>query len=249
MQPNILKITLATALLAVLSGCSNHPVRISNPNSAFCTLAGAGLGGGGAALASAGGPVVAGGVMLGAAIGNYICSSDGRPVAQPVAAVTPAPAAPVQRPAEVVRDLDGDNDGVIDRLDRCPNTPAGAKVNANGCPEVLMTLTGVNFQYDSSQIDPSSESVLNQAVTALNDARTINVRIVGHTDSRGSEEYNQALSERRAIAVRNYLTGKGISASRLTTVGEGEGRPISSNTTDDGRYQNRRVELHVNESR
>lgn len=248
MQRNIIKLVSATAFLAVLSGCSNYQVRTSDPNSPFCTLAGAGLGGGGAVLASAGGPVIAGGVMLGAAIGNYICSSDGRPVEQPVAAAAPAPA-PVQRPAEVVRDLDGDNDGVIDRLDRCPNTPAGTKVDENGCPDVLMTLNGVNFQHDSAQIDPSSEGVLNQAVTALNDSPTVNVRIVGHTDSTGSEEYNQALSERRAVAVRNYLTGKGITASRLTTVGEGESRPVSSNTTDDGRYQNRRVELHVDRNR
>jgi outer membrane protein OmpA-like peptidoglycan-associated protein len=247
MHHNTFKLILATTLVAVLSGCSSYVVRTSDPNSAFCTLAGAGIGGGGAALASAGGPIIAGGVMLGATIGNYICSSDGTPVAQPVQQVAAAPA-PQPAPAPVVQDRDSDNDGVIDRLDRCPNTPAGAKVDANGCPEVLMTLTGVNFAYDSSQIDSSSVRILDQAVAALNEASTVRIRIVGHTDSRGSDEYNQALSVRRANAVRDYFVSKGISASRLTTSGEGESRPVASNNTDDGRHQNRRVELHVVDS-
>ncbi len=236
------KLAIITTLLVVLGGCSNYQVRTSDPNSAFCTLAGAAIGGGSTALASAGGPVVVGAVMLGATVGNYICSSDGRPLAQPVAATTPPP---IQKPAEVVRDLDGDNDGVVDRLDRCPNTAAGSKVNSNGCPDVLMTLTGINFAYDSSQIAPGSERILDNAVTALKEASTVQVRVTGHTDSRGSDQYNQKLSERRADAVRNYLMSKGIAANRVTTTGEGESRPIESNATDDGRYKNRRVELHV----
>jgi len=247
MKHNFTKLILVTALLAVLSGCSSYVVRTSDPNSAFCTLAGAGLGGGGAVLASAGGPISVLSAMAGATIGNYICSSDGTPVAQPVqqAAATPAPQ---PAPAPVVRDVDSDGDGVVDRLDRCPNTPAGVKVDANGCPAVLMTLTGVNFAYDSSQIDASSVRILDQAVAALNEASTVRIRIVGHTDSRGSDEYNQALSVRRANAVRDYFVSKGISAARLTTSGEGERNPVASNNTDDGRFQNRRVELHVVDS-
>lgn len=243
MQRNTISLIFISSLVAIMAGCSSQDVRVSDPNSAFCTLAGAGLGGGAAALASAGGPVTVGGVMLGATIGNYICSSDGRPVAQPVQQPAPAPA-----PAPVVQDRDSDNDGVIDRLDRCPNTPAGAKVNANGCPAVLMTLTGVNFAYDSSRIDASSVRILDEAVTELNQASTVRIRIVGHTDSRGSEEYNQSLSVRRANAVRDYFVSKGISATRLSTSGEGESRPTASNNTDEGRLQNRRVELHVVES-
>lgn len=242
MQHNIIKIILATAVLTITAGCSNYVVRTSDPNSAFCTLGGAALGGGATALSSVGGPVVVGGVMLGALIGNYICSSDGRPV-ENVAVTTPKPEP--QKPAEVVRDVDSDNDGVVDRMDRCPNTPAGSRVNANGCPDVLMTLTGVNFAFDSSAIDPKSERILDQGVNALNEANSINVHIEGHTDSRGSEEYNQKLSERRANAVREYFISKGIPASRLVAAGAGESRPVGSNTTDGGRYENRRVELHV----
>jgi len=169
------------------------------------------------------------------------------PVRQQAAAPAPQPA-PAPAPAPVVQDRDSDNDGVVDRLDRCPNTPAGTKVDANGCPEVLMVLTGVNFAYDSSQIDASSVRILDEAVTALNEANSVRIRIVGHTDSRGSEEYNQSLSVRRANAVRDYFVSKGISAARLSTSGEGESRPVASNNTDDGRFQNRRVELHVVES-
>jgi len=171
-------------------------------------------------------------------------------VAQPVRQQAAAPAPqPVPAPAPApVRDTDSDNDGVVDRLDRCPRTPAGVTVDANGCPEVLMVLTGVNFAYDSSQIDASSVRILDEAVSALNEADSVRIRIVGHTDSRGSEAYNQSLSVRRANAVRDYFVSKGISAARLSTSGEGESRPTASNNTDDGRFQNRRVELHVVES-
>lgn len=243
MRHNIIKLTFISALVALMAGCSSQQVRVSDPNSALCTLTGAGFGGGVVALAGAGGPVIAGSVMLGATIGNYICSSDGRPVAQPVqqaAAPAPKPA-----PAPVVRDTDSDNDGVIDRLDRCPNTPVGNRVNANGCPPILLTLTGLTFAHDSSRIDASSATILDRAVTSLKEANTVNVRIVGHTDSSGTDEYNQKLSERRAIAVRDYLVSKGIRATRLTTSGAGETSPISPNTTAVGRHENRRVELHV----
>jgi len=249
MQHSTIRLVFISALVAVVAGCSTHAVRVSDSNSAFCTLAGAGLGGGGAALASAGGPVTVVGAMVGAAVGNYICSSDGRPVAQTAQplqqAATPAPQ---PTPAPVVRDIDSDNDGVVDRLDRCPDTPAGTRVDAYGCPVVLMTLTGVNFAYDRSQIDASSAGILDRAVTALKEANTVRVRIVGHTDSRGSAEYNQGLSVRRANAVRDYFVSKGIAASRLTTAGEGETNPVASNNTDSGRYENRRVDLHVVES-
>jgi OOP family OmpA-OmpF porin len=71
------------------------------------------------------------------------------------------------------------------------------------------------------------------------------VEVAGHTDSVGSEEYNQGLSERRANTVRDYLASKGINASRLTARGYGEGRPVASNDTSEGRQENRRVELVV----
>lgn len=189
-------------------------------------------------MVSGAGPIGAG-LFVGALLGTLACT-EGPPPAQPVAAVVPP--APTPAPAP---ELDSDGDGVIDRLDRCPDTPAGTKVDANGCPEILLTLTGVNFKFDSSRIEPASEQILNQAVEALNNASSVNVRIEGHTDSTGSDAYNQSLSERRANAVRDYLVDHGIDGARLTTEGKGESQPVASNDTADGRYQNRRVEFHV----
>ncbi len=69
------------------------------------------------------------------------------------------------------------------------------------------------------------------------------VRVEGHTDSIGTDAYNQALSERRANSVRDYMVGRGIAVGRLNSVGRGETRPVASNSTADGRAQNRRVEI------
>jgi OOP family OmpA-OmpF porin len=171
-------------------------------------------------------------------LGTLACTEGPPPAKAPVAAAAPPP-------PQQVRDLDSDNDGVIDRLDRCPDTPAGQRVDSNGCPEVLLVLTGVNFKFDSSQITPDSAQILNKAVEALNKANTVDVLIVGYTDSVGSDAYNLKLSQRRANAVRDYLVGHGISADRLSTDGMGESQPVASNDTAEGRYQNRRVEFRV----
>lgn len=109
-----------------------------------------------------------------------------------------------------------------------------------------MTLHGVNFDFDKATIKPDSAAILDQGVAKLNEVGDANVKIVGHTDSIGSEEYNQKLSERRANAVRDYFVAHGIAALRLTTEGRGESEPIASNETKEGRYQNRRVELYTN---
>lgn len=144
--------------------------------------------------------------------------------------------------------MDSDNDGVIDDNDQCPGTPAGVEVEANGCPKVgetLMTLDGVNFAYDSDDLTYDSQAKLDEAVATLNANSLVNVQIVGHTDSRGSESYNQSLSERRAASVVDYLIKNSVSGSRLSSTGMGESQPIADNTTEDGRYMNRRVELIV----
>jgi outer membrane protein OmpA-like peptidoglycan-associated protein len=111
-------------------------------------------------------------------------------------------------------------------------------------------LRGVNFDYDKSNIKSEFVPILDEAAQTLKDNPEINVRIVGHTDSRGSDEYNQQLSERRAQAVKQYLVSEGIAASRLSTEGRGEQDPIAPNTEDgkdnpEGRAMNRRAELKV----
>jgi OOP family OmpA-OmpF porin len=135
--------------------------------------------------------------------------------------------------------LDSDRDGVYNYLDNCPNTPEGAKVNAMGC----WVLAGVLFDTAKADIKASMAPVLNEVVDVLNKNKAIKVEVQGHTDSRGSKKLNQALSESRAAAVMDYLIKKGIAASRLTAEGYGFSRPMASNDTDQGRAQNRRVEL------
>jgi OOP family OmpA-OmpF porin len=108
----------------------------------------------------------------------------------------------------------------------------------------------VNFDYDKSNIKSQFVPILDEAAQTLKDNPDINVSVEGHTDSIGSDEYNQRLSERRAQAVKQYLVSKGIAASRLSTAGKGEREPISPNTKDgqdnpDGRAMNRRAELKI----
>lgn len=144
--------------------------------------------------------------------------------------------------------LDSDGDGVIDDNDECPGTPPGVEVEANGCPKVgetLMVLQGVNFAFDSAELTSEAKAKLDEAASTLNANSLVNVKVVGHTDSIGTDSYNQGLSERRAAAVVDYLGNNGVSAARLSSEGMGESQPIADNTTDDGRYQNRRVEFIV----
>ncbi|WP_106478268.1 OmpA family protein [Phytohalomonas tamaricis] len=138
--------------------------------------------------------------------------------------------------------LDSDADGVPDFKDQCPNTPAGTKVNALGCPANLV-LRDVNFKFDSAELTGNAEQILNGVADKLAANENVRVRLEGHTDSVGSEQYNQQLSQRRADAVKNYLASHGVDASRIETKGFGESRPVASNDTAEGRAQNRRTEV------
>jgi OOP family OmpA-OmpF porin len=147
---------------------------------------------------------------------------------------------------------DSDGDGVTDDLDQCPNTPAGTKVDAKGCPVVVkepvrFDLT-VEFAYDAAVINDLSFRELRRAMQFLREHPNTKAVIEGHTDSRGTDSYNMGLSQRRAAAVVDVLTRSGIEASRLTSVGYGESRPIASNDTDEGRQRNRRVSIVVSEN-
>jgi len=106
-----------------------------------------------------------------------------------------------------------------------------------------IVLRGVNFEFDKSNIDAASAGVLDVAAEQLSGCPNVAVRVDGHTDSIGTDAYNQGLSERRANAVMGHLVDRGVSASRLTATGYGEGNPIASNDTAEGRALNRRVEL------
>lgn len=151
----------------------------------------------------------------------------------------------------VVKDVDTDGDGIVDRLDRCPQL-AGVASNG-GCPEIKnevrvifqKALQGIQFETAKFIIKPLSYVILEHVVRVLNENPNYMVEIQGHTDNEGLPEKNQILSENRAKAVREYLISKGIDAKRLTSNGYGQMRPIAPNSTIDGRAKNRRVEFVV----
>lgn len=145
-------------------------------------------------------------------------------------------------------DLDSDGDGVIDRLDQCQGTPAGSKVDDRGCSLTeLLILRGVNFDNDLSELRPDAQAILERAVANLKANPGVKVEIGGHTDSRNSDWYNLGLGERRAQVVMQYLISQGIDASRLTAKSYGESQPVADNETEEGRMENRRVELRIME--
>ncbi|HVN83246.1 MAG TPA: OmpA family protein [Candidatus Binatia bacterium] len=110
-----------------------------------------------------------------------------------------------------------------------------------------IVLRGVNFDFNKSNIRADAKPVLDEAIATLKQEGTISIVAEGHTDSRGTDAYNEKLSLRRANAVRDYLVKGGIDANRISIEGYGESRPVADNKTDDGRAQNRRVELRIRE--
>jgi outer membrane protein OmpA-like peptidoglycan-associated protein len=153
----------------------------------------------------------------------------------PVAAAAPVVAAAPEKCA------DGDGDGVCDADDKCPNTPAGDKVDKFGCS--LVSRLTVYFDFDSAELRPESITELERVVRFMNDIPSSTALVEGHTDSIGTEQYNLALSDRRAKAVYDYLTSRGVDPARLRSVGLGEANPVASNETAEGRQLNRRVML------
>lgn len=136
--------------------------------------------------------------------------------------------------------IDSDGDGVTDDLDKCPNTPKGATVDARGCWTYAAV---VMYDFDSAEIKSEAFPMLGEAVLILKENPEIKVEIDGHTDNRGSAAYSMNLSERRAKAVMKYFVDNGVEAQRLTTKGFGLTMPAASNDTEQGRAKNRRVEL------
>jgi outer membrane protein OmpA-like peptidoglycan-associated protein len=124
-------------------------------------------------------------------------------------------------------------------------TPTPATAAAAPATGKKIVLRGVNFDFDKSNIRADARPILDEATNTLKAEGGIAIISEGHTDSRGTDEYNQQLSLRRAAAVRDYLVKGGIAADRIRVEGYGESKPVASNDTDDGRAQNRRVELRV----
>jgi OOP family OmpA-OmpF porin len=171
------------------------------------------------------------------------------PVAAAVVAEEPKPT-PAPKPTPVVAapvaptcPIDSDKDTIFDPQDKCPNTPAGFKVDAQGCP--LTATLHINFKTDSAKIKLNGDREVDAFAEFLKENPVYNATIVGHTDSTASEAYNQKLSERRANAVKDVLVKDGVASDRLTTSGKGEASPIATNKTKEGRALNRRIEAEL----
>ncbi len=156
--------------------------------------------------------------------------------------VAPVVVAPVVVPEPVAAPVDSDHDGVFDPQDKCPNTPAGFKVDKDGC-EVSATLH-VNFASGSAKIVGKADKDTHGFSDFLKE-NAYKGKIVGYTDNVGKVPYNKKLSLKRANAVKAVLVKDGIAADRLTTEGKGMENPVASNKTKAGRAQNRRIEVEI----
>lgn len=119
----------------------------------------------------------------------------------------------------------------------------GVSVTRIGDNITLNMPSNITFATNSSDLSPAFFSVLTSVSKVLKEYNQTVVEVAGHTDSTGSDSYNQALSERRASSVAQYLQSQGVLAERLITVGMGESRPVADNNTADGKQLNRRVEI------
>lgn len=161
----------------------------------------------------------------------------------------PAEATEPAEPAQVVT-ADSDGDGVNDDRDRCPNTPAGAVVDEDGC-QVYETLdqretSVIYFGFDKATIQGQFSDELRGVAEKLKAGEQGRIHVKGHTDSTGPAEYNQGLSERRAQSVKDLMVQDfQISDGLISTEGFGENQPVADNDTRDGRAKNRRADITV----
>jgi outer membrane protein OmpA-like peptidoglycan-associated protein len=128
---------------------------------------------------------------------------------------------------------------------RAQTAGTGVNVVREGDNLVLDMPSETTFAVNSANIEPRFKTTLDSVASTLTQYEKTYVDVMGHTDSTGSDVYNQGLSENRASAVANYLGGRGVQQARLATKGYGESQPKASNLTDEGRAANRRVEIRL----
>ena len=119
------------------------------------------------------------------------------------------------------------------------------QVTRQGDDLLLNIPSGINFAYNSAAVQPQFQRTLDQVASVLGEYNRTYIDVYGHTDSTGSDSYNQALSDRRAAAVADYLATRGVQSARIATRGFGETQPIATNETEEGRAANRRVEIKI----
>lgn len=122
----------------------------------------------------------------------------------------------------------------------------GTSVQRNMDALAVTFKSDVLFPYDSYSLKAGSNDELDRVAKVLNQYPQTNIIVAGYTDSKGADDYNKMLSERRAESVKNALTGMGVNQSRITTIGYGKSKPIADNSTEAGRLKNRRVEIVIN---
>lgn len=209
------KAAIALAAATILAGCTTDPY--TGQRKVSNTAAGAGLG----AVAGAGiGALVGGGddtrnALLGAGIGALAGGAIGGYMDQ--------------QEAKLRAQLQG----------------TGVSVTRQGDYIILNMPSNITFQTDESAIQPGFYGTLNSVALVLREFNKTLVDVYGHTDSTGSDQYNQDLSQRRAASVSNYLGAQGVDPRRFAVIGMGESQPIASNDTESGRAQNRRVEIRL----
>lgn len=123
----------------------------------------------------------------------------------------------------------------------------GVEVKHDGQGNIDLIMPGnITFAHDSTNINPSFYNTLDKLASTMNQYNQTTVTVMGHTDSVGNPTYNQGLSQRRAQSVAGYLVNRGVSGARIQTLGYGQSQPIADNSTEQGRMQNRRVEIKLN---
>lgn len=176
----------------------------------------------------------AAGAVIGGVLGNNIGKGKNAPVGAVLGGIVGGVAGNV-----IGRNMDKQAKEIKETL-------PGAEVERVGEGiKVTMKENMVNFGFDSSNLTSAAMANLDKLAEVLINNPDTNINIYGHTDSKGSDEYNLSLSDIRAAAVKSYLASKGIASSRMIPMGVGEKEPIATNDTDAGRAQNRRVEFAI----
>lgn len=204
-----------------LSGCASDGTQSGSEGEHDRAVAGAVLGGivGGVIANNTGGKQSAGrtatGVIAGAAVGGAIGHS-------------------MDKKEKELRQIAAERDAKAMQVERLNDDLLRVSVASEA-----------SFDFDKAAIKPEFKPTLDQVAGVLRDDPNLRIQVIGHTDSVGSETYNQQLSERRARATADYLISQGVSASQVTIEGRGESEPRTSNSTAEGRAQNRRVEIYL----
>ncbi|AGW13049.1 OmpA family protein [Megalodesulfovibrio gigas] len=171
----------------------------------------------------------------------YGCNQRNTPVAASVARQTPTAA---MASASMTRIADADGDGIEDRLDRCPDTPSGKAVDSEGCMVPVFMKLALQYPDNENGLPPYSEERLAALATLLRENPDMRLIVDAHTDNRGTDDANQALSEERARAIKKALEARhGVPADRIVARGHGAARPLVSNASERGQARNRRAEL------